>query len=313
MAQARDRGCDMTSYVPGHPLAGREKARPRGGPRRPVPRPDLGAVPGSRDIRAGHRGGHGPGPGVRRGTDPDRRGRPRPLGRARIPRPAPGGRGHGGPAGAAPPEALDLAGQGLRDVTRIAAGDTGLWTQILAANAEPVAEVLAAVAADLAEAARMLTDGDPKSVATLLDHGRRGVARIPGKHGGRAPRVHRRPGRHPATSPASWPGCSTRPARPGSTSRTSGSSTRPACRSAWRNSPSAPPRPGPCWTRWRPAGGRSAVSVPAAPVIYPERSRCLPRPPLRARAGADPTGRTAPISAGRLPPRRPGRPGRGLI
>src|SRR5262249_61133119 len=38
---------------------------------------------------------------------------------------------------AAPPEALDLAGQGLRDVTRIAAGDTGLWTQILTANAEP--------------------------------------------------------------------------------------------------------------------------------------------------------------------------------
>jgi prephenate dehydrogenase len=87
---------------------------------------------------------------------------------------------------AAPPEALDLAGQGLRDVTRIAAGNTGLWTQILAANAEPVAEVLAAVATDLAEAARMLTDGDPKSVATLLDRGQVGVARIPGKHGGEA-------------------------------------------------------------------------------------------------------------------------------
>jgi prephenate dehydrogenase len=84
----------------------------------------------------------------------------------------------------APPQALDLAGQGLRDVTRIAAGDTGLWTQILAANAGPVAEVLAAVAADLAEAARMLTDGDPKSVAALLEVGQAGVAKIPGKHGG---------------------------------------------------------------------------------------------------------------------------------
>src|SRR5260370_4800008 len=84
----------------------------------------------------------------------------------------------------ASPQALDLAGQGLRDVTRIAAGNTALWTQILAANAEPVAQVLAAVAADLAEAARMLTDGDPKSVATLLDHGQAGVARIPGKHRG---------------------------------------------------------------------------------------------------------------------------------
>ncbi|MBO0771741.1 MAG: hypothetical protein J2P35_09815, partial [Actinobacteria bacterium] len=48
--------------------------------------------------------------------------------------------------------------QGLRDVTRIAAGDAGLWTQILAANAAPVAEVLAAVAADLSAAAEALTE-----------------------------------------------------------------------------------------------------------------------------------------------------------
>jgi prephenate dehydrogenase len=102
----------------------------------------------------------------------------------------------------APADALDLAGQGLRDVTRIAAGDTGLWTQILAANAVPVAEVLAEVAADLAEAARGLSEGElggqggsggmdspreNKSVTGLLDRGRAGVARIPGKHGG-APR-----------------------------------------------------------------------------------------------------------------------------
>jgi prephenate dehydrogenase len=55
-----------------------------------------------------------------------------------------------------------------------------------------VAEVLAAVAADLAEAARTLAQEaegeDPeKTVATLLDRGQAGVARIPGKHGG-APR-----------------------------------------------------------------------------------------------------------------------------
>jgi prephenate dehydrogenase len=58
--------------------------------------------------------------------------------------------------------------------------------QILTGNAAPVAEVLAAVAADLAEAARALADvdGDDKPVAALLDRGRDGVARIPGKHGG---------------------------------------------------------------------------------------------------------------------------------
>ena len=77
---------------------------------------------------------------------------------------------------------------GLRDVTRVAAGEVGLWTQILTANATPVADVLASVAADLAEAARMLAQeadsGGPKLVAGLLDRGQAGVARIPGKHGG---------------------------------------------------------------------------------------------------------------------------------
>jgi prephenate dehydrogenase len=110
-----------------------------------------------------------------------------------------------------PADALKLAGQGLRDVTRVAAGDSALWTQILAANADAVADVVGAVAEDLAAAARMLTasaeaagapegtrtarglagDGGvaagtgPGDVTGLLDRGRAGVARIPGKHGGR--------------------------------------------------------------------------------------------------------------------------------
>jgi prephenate dehydrogenase len=86
---------------------------------------------------------------------------------------------------AVPAVALGLAGQGLRDVTRIAAGDAGLWTQILTANAGPVAEVVAAVAEDLAAAARELAGApDRAGVTGLLDRGRAGVARIPGKHGG---------------------------------------------------------------------------------------------------------------------------------
>jgi prephenate dehydrogenase len=103
--------------------------------------------------------------------------------------------------------ALALAGQGLRDVTRIAAGDSALWTQILAANAAPVAEVLAAVAADLAAVAEALAESAPpesappgqpavafpaglgepsdalKMLAALLDQGSAGAARIPGKRG----------------------------------------------------------------------------------------------------------------------------------
>jgi prephenate dehydrogenase len=184
VAQARARGCDMTSYLPGHPLAGREKHGPAaaradlflGRTWALCPAPETseqaiatiiglvracGAVPMQTDAAAHDRWvalvSHAP----------------HLVAAAMAAR-----------LEAAPAEALDLAGQGLRDVTRIAAGDTALWIQILAANAQPVAEVLAAVAADLAEAARMLTDGEPKSVATLLDHGQAGVARIPGKHGG---------------------------------------------------------------------------------------------------------------------------------
>jgi prephenate dehydrogenase len=82
-----------------------------------------------------------------------------------------------------PPGALTLAGQGLRDVTRIAAGDSALWTQILSANAGPVADVVAAIAADLTAVAGNLA-GETGEVTALLDRGRAGVARIPGKHGG---------------------------------------------------------------------------------------------------------------------------------
>ena len=42
----------------------------------------------------------------------------------------------------APASALALAGQGLRDVTRIAASAADMWLQILAANAGPASEVL---------------------------------------------------------------------------------------------------------------------------------------------------------------------------
>jgi prephenate dehydrogenase len=184
-AQAAERGCDLASYVPGHPLAGREKHGPaaaradlflgRTWALCPLPQTSpeaadtvtalvraCGAVPVRTDAASHDRWvaliSHAP----------------HLVSAAMAAR-----------LETAPPQALDLAGQGLRDVTRIAAGDTGLWTQILSANAAPVAEVLAAVAADLAEAARMLADGEgSKSVAGLLDRGQAGAARIPGKHGG---------------------------------------------------------------------------------------------------------------------------------
>ncbi|KUP98558.1 prephenate dehydrogenase [Thermobifida cellulosilytica] len=79
--------------------------------------------------------------------------------------------------------ALALAGQGVRDMTRIAGGDPRLWREILGHNAGPVAEVLERVAADLAAAAAALRSGDPGPVDDLLERGRAGHARLPGKRG----------------------------------------------------------------------------------------------------------------------------------
>ena len=93
----------------------------------------------------------------------------------------------------APPGALALAGPGLRDVTRIAAGDVGLWTEILAANATQVREIIRSIIGQLDAAAVALgsvasgDDDAAKQVTGLLESGRDGVARIPGKQGGPAP------------------------------------------------------------------------------------------------------------------------------
>lgn len=88
-------------------------------------------------------------------------------------------------------EHLLLAGQGLRDVTRIAAGDATLWTQILSANARPVARLLHEAADDLQRLAVTLDKAgaelpDDTGVHGLLERGAAGVRRLPGKHGARA-------------------------------------------------------------------------------------------------------------------------------
>lgn len=89
-------------------------------------------------------------------------------------------------------QAVSLAGQGVRDVTRIAGSDPALWVQILAGNPALVAEVLRAVRTDLdrvlAALEKLAGDGDALGargdLAKVLDAGVRGHARIPGKHGG---------------------------------------------------------------------------------------------------------------------------------
>ena len=187
--RARALGCGLDSFVPGHPLSGRERSGPAaaradlflGRPWVTCPGPETepGAIAAvtalvgccqAQEIRLS-------------AAEHDRyvalvSHAPHVVAAAMAARLA-----H------ADDPALVLAGQGIRDVTRIAAGDSRLWAQILAANAAPVAEVLAAVAADLAAAAETLSqaaaDGaepELKALAGLLDEGTAGVSRIPGKH-----------------------------------------------------------------------------------------------------------------------------------
>jgi len=109
-----------------------------------------------------------------------------------------------------PASAVALSGQGIRDVTRIAASDPAMWTQILAANAPAVRAVLLALRTDLdgvlgalealdagdeageagADTAGARIPGAPERgvgaravLARAVAEGNTGHARIPGKHG----------------------------------------------------------------------------------------------------------------------------------
>ena len=90
----------------------------------------------------------------------------------------------------APGEALGLAGGGVRDVTRIAASDPGLWVQIIGANAEHIRPVLADLRDELDRVLTALADpaaaGSPRAIAETMASGNRGVERLPGKHGSTA-------------------------------------------------------------------------------------------------------------------------------
>ncbi|WDF34477.1 prephenate dehydrogenase [Arthrobacter agilis] len=86
-----------------------------------------------------------------------------------------------------PVQALALAGNGLRDVTRIAASDPRLWVQILSANAGRLVDILYGVREDLDRLITTLEDptagGARLDMAQLMTEGNAGQARVPGKHG----------------------------------------------------------------------------------------------------------------------------------
>lgn len=89
----------------------------------------------------------------------------------------------------AKPAHLDLAGQGLRDTTRVAASDPELWLQILNQNAAEIAPIIAELGKDLDELSQALSNpegtGSLARLHSILERGNQGVSKIPGKHGGK--------------------------------------------------------------------------------------------------------------------------------
>jgi prephenate dehydrogenase len=186
LRQASELGCDLACFVPGHPLSGRERSGPAaaradlflGRPWVICPGPQtapeaIAAVAGL--VRCCR--------GELVQADADEHDHWVAL-VSHAPHVV---------AAAMAAQLTDAPGGALGLATRIAAGDAGLWTQILAANAAPVARILADVAADLAAVAEALAEtGAPahpaehpsaKLLAGLLEEGSAGVARIPGKRG----------------------------------------------------------------------------------------------------------------------------------
>ncbi|TDQ53213.1 prephenate dehydrogenase [Actinorugispora endophytica] len=183
IAEADALGCDLSSYVPGHPMGGSERQGPgaaradlflgRSWALCPTTRTDPGALETVTRLAE------------MCGADPlvlDAAAHDRAVALVshapHVASAAVAARLRGGDDAA-----LALAGQGVRDVTRIAGGDPGMWLEILGHNAAPVAAVLEEIAADLAAAAAALRAAEARDVTDLLERGVAGRARIPGKHG----------------------------------------------------------------------------------------------------------------------------------
>jgi prephenate dehydrogenase len=186
LREAAERGCDLSAFVGGHPMAGAERSGPEaaradlftGRPwvLTPTPATSPAALGAARALALAC----GAEPVALSADEHDRAVAvvshvPHLLAALAAARLAD-----------APAALVALAGQGVRDVTRVAASDPDLWAGILAANAGLVADVLDAVAADLAGVAAALRPPlDPDAVRDLLVRGRTGRARIPESSGDR--------------------------------------------------------------------------------------------------------------------------------
>jgi prephenate dehydrogenase len=179
LRRAQELGCDMTTYVGGHPIAGSERSGPAAATEvlfrdrvwvlTPLPDTATATVAVAREL-------------VRLcGARPvllDHTCHDRVLARtSHVPHLV--AAALAATLDGADETALQLCGAGIRDATRIATGNHELWTDILRSNADEVVEALAPVIAALTAASRALTTSDALTrisddLAILLEHGNAG-------------------------------------------------------------------------------------------------------------------------------------------
>lgn len=80
-------------------------------------------------------------------------------------------------------ESLLVSGNGLRDMTRLAASNSDLWTDILIANRRNVQLVVNRLIDELSNLNKLLSQENNLGVKQFIDKGRDAKLRLPGKHG----------------------------------------------------------------------------------------------------------------------------------
>jgi prephenate dehydrogenase len=80
---------------------------------------------------------------------------------------------------------VELSGQGLRDMTRLAESDSKLWSQIISLNSEPLLRSIADFKSLLIELEVTLSKMDQESIVEIIRRGQEGRKLISGKHGGK--------------------------------------------------------------------------------------------------------------------------------
>jgi prephenate dehydrogenase len=80
-------------------------------------------------------------------------------------------------------ENLNLSGQGLRDMTRIANSDGELWSEILLENRSEVLKAMSEYQQIIAKLRDALERRDESALKTLFINGNNGRAKVSGKHG----------------------------------------------------------------------------------------------------------------------------------